>query len=436
MQRRRWYWTPLPPLAKVYFCLVPLVAVAIAVVLSLRSPFPSTIWPRVLFWVVLSLLGHAGEFEFTRARGTRVFMSAGFAISVAVIADLPPLAALVTIAIGSLTWNQITQDIPFYAVIFNRGSLGLCAALGAATFGIVAPQIAPGVGSLVVGTLAAAAAYFVLNLTFVSIATGLRLRRPLGRAWVFPFAQTPALLVNYFGLALVGDLVLLTTRQSGLLGLMLALIPMATSYVSLRQLSTARVMQQALLDSLAGSLDMRDQDTGGHTQRVAALVLRLGRKLQVRGKAFDDLYAAALLHDIGKIATPDAILLKQAPLAPDEWAIMRQHPEVGARLVERHPQLRDAAHTIRYHQEWYNGSGYPAGLKGEEIPLGARIITVADSFMTMVDGRPYRPARAPAAAMEELQRCSGTQFDPTVVAAMSLVEWDAVMTEIPVGPSD
>jgi len=433
VERQLQFWAPLPRPAKVYFCLVPLVAVAVLVVLYTRSPLPLILVPRILFWLALALLGHAGEFELTQISGTRVFVSAGFAVSVATIADLPPVAAMLVVAVGSLTWNELTRDVPLYAVIFNRATLALCAGLGAMVFDLATAQRAAGIGSLVISTLLASFAYFLLNLTFVSTATGLRLGRPLNHAWIFPFAQAPGLLINYLALALVGDLVLLTARQSGLLGLLLALIPLGTSYVSLSQLVKARAMQHALLDSLASSLDLRDQETGGHTERVAALALRLGRRLQVRGKAFDDLYAAALLHDIGKIATPDAILLKQAPLTPDEWSIMRQHPEVGARLVERHPSLRGAAHAVRHHQEWYDGSGYPAGLKGEDIPLGARIITVADSYLTMVDGRPYRPPRTPDGALEELRRCSGTQFDPAVVAVMTVAEWQAVAKDIPIG---
>lgn len=429
MTSQRLAWTDLPAAARLFLAGVPLIALAIGAWLQLVEPLDGGVWTRVTFWALLAFMGHSGEFELVETNGARIFMSAGFAISVAALADLPPLGAMVAVGLGSLTWNQIANGVPAYAVIFNRGALALCAAAGSLVFRIALGYTNEGMLAIVLCSLLAAGVYFLLNVALVGVATGLRLKRPWRHAWYWPFRQAQALLLNYLGLALIGDLMLILAHESGRLGVLLALAPLAMSYVSLRQLATVRVMHRALLSSLVDSLDLRDHETGGHTRRVAALAVRLGRKLKVRGQDLEDLYAAALLHDLGKIGISDEILHKPGPLTPDEWATMRTHPALGAELLQEHPRLQDAVRYVRHHQERFDGQGYPHGLKGDEIPLGARIIAVADTFMALVDGRPYQPSIPPAAAMAELQRCAGTQFDPKVVEALTVQDWEAVRAD-------
>jgi HD-GYP domain-containing protein (c-di-GMP phosphodiesterase class II) len=126
---------------------------------------------------------------------------------------------------------------------------------------------------------------------------------------------------------------------------------------------------------------------------------------------------AAQLHDVGKIAIPDAILNKPGPLDEDEWRFMRRHTIIGERIVSGAPALSEAARLIRASHERFDGDGYPDGLRGEEIPIGSRVIAVCDAFDAMIADRPYRASLSPAAAMRELERCSGSQFDPVVVEA-------------------
>jgi HD-GYP domain-containing protein (c-di-GMP phosphodiesterase class II) len=130
---------------------------------------------------------------------------------------------------------------------------------------------------------------------------------------------------------------------------------------------------------------------------------------------------AGRLHDIGKVVVPEAVLLKDGPLTEGEWALIRMHPAVGADVVEKVPALRALAPMIRGHHERWDGKGYPDGLAGDQIPLGGRILAVADAYVTMTVGRPYRPAFHASWALEELRRGSGSQFDPAVVLAMERV---------------
>jgi putative nucleotidyltransferase with HDIG domain len=174
---------------------------------------------------------------------------------------------------------------------------------------------------------------------------------------------------------------------------------------------------QAVLEILCSALDLRDRVTEGHSRRVAALSLGVAREMGVNRAMLKDLERAAILHDIGKITVPDAVLSKPGPLTDAEWEEMHRHPVVGFDMVRNVPLLRQAADIIYAHHEHFDGSGYPNALKGEEIPLGARIFAVVDAYDAITSDRPYRKARPHEYALEEIKRETGTQFDPKVVDA-------------------
>ncbi len=169
--------------------------------------------------------------------------------------------------------------------------------------------------------------------------------------------------------------------------------------------------------ALANAMDARDTYTADHSQRLAAWAEATARELGCSDEEIEAVRWGALLHDIGKLGVPDHILQKPGPLDEEEWAIMRQHPEIGARIVAPVRRLAHVAPIIRHHQEHWDGTGYPDGLRGEAIPLGARVLAVVDAYGAMIDDRVYRKARTHAEAVAELRRCAGTQFDPQVVEA-------------------
>ncbi len=175
----------------------------------------------------------------------------------------------------------------------------------------------------------------------------------------------------------------------------------------------------ATLAALVSALDVRDRETENHSQRVKRLTLEMGTELGYveNSPEWVELARGALLHDIGKIGVTDNILRKAGPLTPAEWREMQRHPEYGFKLLQNVPFLAGAAEIMYCHHERWDGGGYPRNLRAEEIPLGARIFSVADAFDAMVSNRPYRPARSFEAAAREVARCAGTQFDPGVVAA-------------------
>lgn len=172
------------------------------------------------------------------------------------------------------------------------------------------------------------------------------------------------------------------------------------------------------IQTVAAALDQRDGYSGGHAEEVARLSDLVAERLGLSADARRALRYAAMLHDIGKISVPDAILHKPGPLTPGEMAVMRNHVNVGWRLLSRISALRGVARIAATHHERFDGTGYPAGLAGEDIPIEARILAAVDAFQAMVTDRVYRPAMPLRRALEELQRGSGTQFDPQVVDAL------------------
>jgi diguanylate cyclase (GGDEF)-like protein/PAS domain S-box-containing protein len=176
-----------------------------------------------------------------------------------------------------------------------------------------------------------------------------------------------------------------------------------------------------MVEALVTLVEARDYSTGRHSQRVADLVLQLALALGLPASEAQMIALASRLHDVGKVAIPDAVLQKPARLTEEEWELIHTHPLVGAEVVSRIPALRPLAPVIRAHHERWDGQGYPDHLKGEAIPLGARILTVVDAYVAMTVDRPYQHACAPAAALAELHRCAGSQFDPHVVEAVTFL---------------
>jgi len=187
------------------------------------------------------------------------------------------------------------------------------------------------------------------------------------------------------------------------------------------------------LEVLGGALDMKDAETEGHSRRVTAFTMAIARQMGLSRDQIDVIARGAFLHDIGKMAIPDAILRKPGPLEPNEVAIMREHCYRGYQMLKKIPFLTEAAEIVYSHQERYDGTGYPRGLKGDQIPLGARLFSVADTLDAITSDRPYRPAQSLTAAREEIERWSGRQFDPEVVKTfLSMPEdiWGDLRKEI------
>jgi diguanylate cyclase (GGDEF)-like protein/putative nucleotidyltransferase with HDIG domain len=354
-----------------------------------------------------------------------------------------PRAALpLAVAIVAVEWSARRDD--WYYALFNIGALSLASLAAAAVFSV--GWVDSRAGELVTAGagLAAGGAYFVVNTALISLAMALEGHDRWRAVWKERFSW---LLPHYVAFGAVGAAIALAYAAIGLYGLAVFILPLLlmrktmaaylghtekstkklrkaaetirTQNVSLEQAN--RLLKErstAAMESLSATVDARDAYTAGHSRRVQQLALAIGRELGLSQAELDLLGHAALFHDIGKLAIPDAILLKPASLTADEWALMQRHADEGARIIDRLGFLNDAVPAIRHHHERFDGTGYPEGLSGDDIPLGARIIHVADALDSMLTTRIYRAARPADEALEELRRGSGGQFCPRCVSAL------------------
>ena len=190
-------------------------------------------------------------------------------------------------------------------------------------------------------------------------------------------------------------------------------------YRRLRGHEALLALKQATLDLAAEALRVRDQTIASHSERVAELAARLTQQLNLDDRHVELVRMAGMLHDLGVIGVRDDILNKPGPLGDDDWQVMQRHPDIGADLIRWHPALAAATPIVRHHHERWDGSGYPAGLRGDVIPIGARIVAVAESFDSITNKRIYRTnPRSSGDAMHEIGVLSGSWYDPAVVEAL------------------
>ena len=181
-----------------------------------------------------------------------------------------------------------------------------------------------------------------------------------------------------------------------------------------RKLLERKSISGSILLSLEAALSEKSYETKEHTERIKKLALKLGMKLKLHDDKLNELALLASLHDIGKVAIPESVVLKNGKLSESEWELVKKHPEIGHNIAESSPQISHIADAILSCHEHWDGSGYPQGLKGDEIPVISRIIHIVDAYDVMRSGRPYKKAMSKKSAIEELKRYSGTQFDSKI----------------------
>jgi diguanylate cyclase (GGDEF)-like protein/putative nucleotidyltransferase with HDIG domain len=390
-------------------------------------------------------------------------LDGGGSISVSAVGALAgaalfgPKAALpLAVAITAVAWSS--QRTPLHHFFFNLGALSF-ASLAAASVFTIEVHVGDRLDMLVMAAagLVAGSAYFVVNTGLLSGAMALEGHDSWRRLWTERFSW---LLPHYVAFGAVGGAIALSYKAIGLYGLAVFVLPLLlmrktmAAYLGHTERSTKKLREAAetirsqnvsleqanrllkerstaAMESLSATVDARDAYTAGHSRRVQQLALAIGRELGLSQAELDLLGHAALFHDIGKLAIPDSVLLKPASLSSDEWALMQRHAEEGARIIDRLGFLGDAVPAIRHHHERFDGLGYPDRLAGEDIPLGARIIHVADALDSMLTTRIYKAARPAGDALEELRSGSGSQFCPRCVGALERLLQSGRAAELP-----
>jgi len=321
--------------------------------------------------------------------------------------------------------REIRGKVPWYGTLVNHAGVTLPAIIGGVVLLGIQSLLGP-VGDRFLsvlldflGAVVGATVVFVLNLFFASATIALRTGEPLSMV-IRSGAQL------YWNMATLAPLAWLMQQMylvAWWASLLFAL-PLYTTRVAYHRFVEMREMFTQTIGALAEAVDARDKFTSNHSRRVMTMSVDIGRMRKVSAADLDALEWGGLLHDVGKIGVPDAVLLKPDRLTKEERAVMNAHPVMGANIIGPVTKLAPVVPLILHHHEWFNGSGYPDRLVGMEIPELARILAVADAFEAMTAARPYRMTPLTRTeALAELRRFAGIQFDPQMVEAFAKTEW-------------
>lgn len=369
-------------------------------------------WHHLFAMFCLVVLTEALPVPLPRIKGT---VSVSFPIIHAVAIIFGPIGAAWVATLGSLRPRDLRGEVELLPFLFNRLQLGLAAYASGWLFQAMGGSMHNlGTFSALLAVAFSGLLYLVVNVTAITLYSALKERQPARKIWL---ASIIWALPNTLALLPVTFLFAATYKTLGLLAPLVLVLPLLMARYSYQRFVDIRNQYIDTIRSLAAALEAKDSNTYGHADRVSRLSVAIGKKLGLGEARLEKLLVAGILHDIGKIGVPDAVLNKKGKFTQEEFAQMAQHPDIGAHIIANVQELGAVADWIRHHHERVDGQGYPAGLVGEQIPLEARILAVADAFDAMTSQRPYRQALTAEEALNELQQCAGSQFDPHVVEA-------------------
>jgi HD-GYP domain-containing protein (c-di-GMP phosphodiesterase class II) len=406
-----------------------------------------------LLVTILALMFLAERLEVNAYGDAYVSVSVAGVVAALVLSGWP--GAVLVAGTVVLAVDMVSQR-PLRATIFNFGAATGAALLGALAFALFKSPLGNEEGFwLIIPGAAAAFAIFLVESALVALAISMNERRAIIEVWRNNFQWY---MVHHVVVGGLGAVAAVAYLEVGAIGALAFMVPPFMLRFAMKQYvdKTAKTITELehsnrelaganravrkisadlqrsyrdTLQAIMAALDARDHDTHGHSARVQMLTLELAREYGVEegSSEWEVIFHGSLLHDVGKIAVSDQILRKPAALTDEEWAEMRKHPEAGASLLKQVTFLHGASELVHAHHERWDGRGYPRGLKGDDIPIGARLFMIADTYDAMTRDRVYRKAQPPEAARIEIMRCSGSQFDPKAVEAFLRIfpEWSA-----------
>lgn len=343
---------------------------------------------------------------------------------IAVCALGGPGAAAIVALVGSTELREVRGRVPWYGTLYNHAACIVPAVAAALVFHLVAqgPYQTASLPALT-AVVAAGGVYYSLNQLLVAAAISLRDGRPMKGLLL---ADGKAFGLALVGLAPLAWLMADAYLNVGPLSILIFALPLYTTRASYQSVVELRDMFTQTVRALASAIDARDPSTAKHSEHVSTIATDIGKAMNCSEAELEHLEWGGLLHDIGKIGVRDAVLLKPGRLDRAERMLMNEHPVKGEEILMGVKKLAPELKIIRHHHEWYNGSGYPDRLIGDQIPFLARILHVADAFEAMTASRPYRPIPLThAQATAELHKYSGIQFDPRVIEAFGRTQWSA-----------
>jgi putative nucleotidyltransferase with HDIG domain len=397
------------------------VAVALSVAAFLFFPIRSEIQGGVgvAYWTAFTLLSSAMPVRLPQ--GSVASVSAAPVFAAVFLGG--PAAGVIVAGIGTTEARELRGEVPWYGTVFNHASAISTAAAAGIVFDLtlrLAPNdvLAEGMAGFI-AILAAGAVALAVNLTFASLAVAARTGVSVRTVWA---RDLRGIAINLIGLTPVAWLmaqVFLLPNGVGWWATALFVIPLFTTRLAYHRYVETRELFEQTIGALANAVDARDKYTRGHSNRVSHITEAMCRVMGLPETQIETIKWAGLLHDVGKIGIRDNILLKPGPLNREERILMNQHPTIGAEIVAPATQLAPEAPLIRAHHEWINGSGYPDGLEYADIPIGARVMTIADAYEAMTSSRPYRlTPLSHEQAVAELEKYAGLQFDPEIVPVL------------------
>ncbi len=378
------------------------------------SPAP---YAGLVFWCALTL--GASALPVQMPRGILVSVNTAPIIAATVLGG-PAAGAWVSL-VGVTEMRELRGRIPWYGTLANHAGFVLPAIAAGLVMGIAGPSEPGSAGFLAFAVVMVGA--LVFSACNIALASGLAALRTEQRVRDVLVGDLRGSAFNFVGLAPIGWLMAEMYRLVWWASLLFA-IPLYTTRRSYQDYTEIREMFTQTITALAGAVDKRDPFTSKHSWNVKKIAGDIGREMHLGDADLEALEWGGLLHDVGKIGVPDAVLLKQERLNKEERMAMNSHPVLGAEIIAPVTRLSRELPIIRNHHEWYNGSGYPDRLIGDEIPLLARILHVADAFEAMTASRPYRMVPLTAEqALGELRKFAGIQFDPRIVDAFVKTKW-------------
>lgn len=390
------------------FCTVPLLYLTIPAI-------GKTAIPELLFWIALEIAADLKHFKVQYR--SNMDMTVSFAVQMAAVIVLGTYKAVFVVIIATLIVEIIFSKKAWYKVLFNAGQYGLSLFASGFLFYLLkqSPQNVPvDIIEDLPAILTFISTYFLLNTFFISAVISLTEGSRFSNIFMGAFK---IIIGNFYALVPISLAAALLYRHDRPYIVLIMAPPLFMADMVMRKYYTLSSEAQETLRVLAGALDEKDRYTASHSAHVAEYAVKIAVKLSLNPEEANEIEMAGQVHDLGKVAIPDSILNKNAELTEEEYNKIKEHPVTAYNLLKNLKPYKKCAEYVLHHHERVDGNGYPDGLDGPGIPLGARILSVADSYDAMTTDRPYRKALSQSSAVCEMVSCSGTQFDPEVVNA-------------------
>jgi putative nucleotidyltransferase with HDIG domain len=403
----------LPAPLRAFVVAVILLGGAVAAWVVLRAPFlpEGGALLTALLWLGLVCIVDLSPMQLPRGGATATVSSV---LDFAAILVLGPAAAVEIGLLAVLLTRGVTRRDSWYKLLFNGAQIALAIGVSGLIYtglgGPVGGELTA--GRAILPLLACGAAYFLVNTALVSVAVGLSEGLAWRRIWQANFQWET---VHLLALLPLGLLVALVLEKIGAWAVLLLFVQLLVIRYTFKLTMELREANRGIVSILASAIEASDPYLHNHLYRVSRYAVRVARAMGLPERSVEVIETSALLHDLGKIKVDHRIFGKPSPLSPDETATMRQHPRIGGDWIREIKALREVRGIIASHHERPDGTGYPAGLTRDEVPIGARIVGVLDAYDAMTSDRPYRKALPPEVAIGELVRGAGRQFDEEVV---------------------